>query len=643
MRSGLVISKRRMLDWCIAKGNDTRTYIDNTDPENPVTVYPVFRFRQTDIAGVINNPVGILDIRSSIKQSDTVLNNVVQRFSGAIASYIGDNQQRNAYPAGMLELHIRTPRWQRNMLQALNFRYGGFGNGNNNQCLISELDIEPLGNVLGIKTADTNDINGRLTNLNLKNNKDLKRIEIYAISEDTLDISDNINLEFLLVGNDFGAVDTLLLANEYPLLTHFNMGNNNLTDISGLNAPNLTSLSVFDNTTLGNIDISVFPNLLTLSANNTGMTALDVSDNVNLETLYLGGTGNQVNNNNLVNNIVGNELLSNLKILSVRSAKNTKPFELDDHPLLETLYARQTSDYTAFELGVNLNLNLKTIITQFTPQPIPYNFNTYPNLEDLRSYGGSFSLINTASSTNLKNIHWVNTTSEDLGVIDLSNNLSLNNIGRITGSGFTKIKLPDINMTRVWVQSSPNLTEIQNLNIPKNRNALWVYNTQLQELSIDNISNLTSLIIGGGSETFNTVGGLGSKLPTMVLLNIQPTPLIYSFELGTDLPMCRCLVLKGDYLNVSYNTRKTWLSNIQMVRIYPSSSSGLATDGDQVANLIIDLSATSWNLSSQDIATPDNVGGTIDLRGNCTSPAPSTALTDALDLLNTKGVTVLTN
>src|SRR5690606_6588129 len=134
------------------------------------------------------------------------------------------------------------------------------------------------------------------------------------------------------------------------------------------------------------------------------------------------------NNNNFGNSIIGADDLSELRVLStVNAGVANFTFNLDNYPLLEEIYSRNSGGATTpFELGVNLNLNLKTIITQNTPQPIPYNFNTYPNLEDLRNYGGDFSVINTASSTNLKTIHWVNATSEDLGVIDLSNNLSLN-------------------------------------------------------------------------------------------------------------------------------------------------------------------------------------------------------------------------
>lgn len=638
MRAGLVISKRRMVDFCLAKGNDTRVNVDDTDPENPIYKYPIFRFSTSTGWGIpsyVENTIGVLDVRSTIKQSGNIYNTRVQRFNGGINGFIGDDKMRNHYPAGTIDLYIRIPRTQLGVIKSVTFQPGG--SPIDTHYNINFLDVGFMRNLQAIRTRE---VESPISN-NQKLPKHIKSIDIRNSVFDDLDISECLNLQEAILSN--GKIKNLIVANEYEILDSIQLQNNSLTDISGLNAPNLTNLQVFNNTTLGNIDISVFPNLLTLSVRNSGMTALDVSGNVDLESLYLGGTGNEANNNNFGNNIVGNELLSKLRILSVRSAKNTKPFKLDDHPLLETLYARQTSDYTAFELGVNLNLNLKTIVTQNTPQPIPYNFNTYPNLEDLRSYGGGFSVINTTSSTNLKNIHWVSVTSEDLGVIDLSNNLSLNNIGRITGSGFTKIKLPNINMTSVWVNNSPNLTEIQNLNVPKNRNTLWVYNTGLQELSIDNISNLTSLIIGGGSETFTEVEGLGDKLPTMALLNIQPTPLVYSFELGTDLPLCRSIVLKGDYLNISYDIRKTWLSNIQMVKIYPMSTSGLATDGDQVANLIIDLSATSWNLSNLDVATPDYIGGIIDLRGNCAIPTPSTTLTDALDLLNTKGVTVLTN
>ena len=62
MRSGLVISKRRIIDHCLAKGNDTRVYVDETDPLNPVNVYPIFAFKQEDV-GSLPVPSGVIDIR----------------------------------------------------------------------------------------------------------------------------------------------------------------------------------------------------------------------------------------------------------------------------------------------------------------------------------------------------------------------------------------------------------------------------------------------------------------------------------------------------------------------------------------------------------------------------------------------------
>ncbi len=93
-----------------------------------------------------------------------------------------------------------------------------------------------------------------------------------------------------------GQVPTALI----EVATNLNLVNNGITDITGIeDFIALTSLNVSDNT-IGSLDISNSPNLITLTANACGLTSLDISQNTLLENLS--ADSNQLTSLNTTNN-----------------------------------------------------------------------------------------------------------------------------------------------------------------------------------------------------------------------------------------------------------------------------------------------------------------------------------------------------
>lgn len=93
-----------------------------------------------------------------------------------------------------------------------------------------------------------------------------------------------------------GQVPTALI----EVATNLNLVNDGITDITGIeDFIALTSLNVSDNT-IGSLDISNSPNLITLTANACGLTSLDISQNTLLENLS--ADSNQLTSLNTTNN-----------------------------------------------------------------------------------------------------------------------------------------------------------------------------------------------------------------------------------------------------------------------------------------------------------------------------------------------------
>ncbi len=149
-------------------------------------------------------------------------------------------------------------------------------------------------------------------------------------------------------------------------VTTLNVSNSSITDLTGIeDFTALTSLSVYDNN-LGVIDISSNVNLETLDCQFTGLSTLDVSANTALTNLYANGNSitsiDLTNNTELIqlgmysNGLVTVDVSNNTKLITIDLFQNQlTSIDLSNNLLLEDLLL-ENNNLTSLDLSTNTAL-----------------------------------------------------------------------------------------------------------------------------------------------------------------------------------------------------------------------------------------------------------------------------------------------
>lgn len=691
MRRGAIINKKRVIDTCIAKGNDTR--VDNTNPLNPA--YPIFRYRQIQIGDFPLIFDGELLLRSAIIQSGNVLNSHIQLQNPVNPSVrIGDNQQRNYYPAGLLELHQRVHKTQVKNIKCIDF----YLNTTINTAYATDyIDVSAYKELIYIRAGLIS-----VTYFDCSKNLKLKVVHIKNNNLTNVNIQNNVSLVIFNVSHENvlgnGNISSLTLASSYNSMLTFDISNNKFISFPALVAPNLTSLSVSFNPTLGSIPFGNFPNLETLKAARCGLTQLDLSNNNFLKTIDI-GINQSGNNNNLTNqanisncllletlsavscgltaldvsnnteltdlrirtfygqvasknnfgtNLVGLYNLVKLKALDIDSANVTMTnIDLEAFPEIISLLAANNPNLTGNLLTTTDKPFLNTI-NVFATGINFFNTNHTPNLG--RLIINNLNQIDFTVLTKLYQLNCDNTSSGTLTVIDLRNVIvSMTSLQVLINSKVTALYLPTTQVTNFGCYSCNNLSTFVINNISRTNTSLFITNLALATLNTsfgatNCFPNLTQLAVGGANDTYTSTKVFDDRKNNLITLVVLGTHFKVDGNLGTDTCAVATFInINGDS-DLSYTGSGTFGATMGRVFLRPKTGSGLATDGNQVANLIIALSLKTWATAGNNIiAGSPYANRVIDLRGNCAVATPSTALTTALNLLITKGVSVLRN
>lgn len=190
--------------------------------------------------------------------------------------------------------------------------------------ILKTINVDNITNLqeLICKSAD------QLTNLNLSTNAGLKKLVLSDTAINTIDVSNNLELEeFNCVNWNSNLTKVVLGENEKLKVLTVSTSN---TDLSSINLEGCTGLEVLDLqgiVGLKTVDVSRIPNLKKLSCDGTGIQKLDVTKNNDLE--YLSCSLTNIRTLNLLNN----------KKLTYLDASRTKLKELNltENTLLETL------------------------------------------------------------------------------------------------------------------------------------------------------------------------------------------------------------------------------------------------------------------------------------------------------------------
>ena len=341
-------------------------------------------------------------------------------------------------------------------------QYTSIPDSNFEQALI-DLGIDSEGTLDGqVLTADI--IGVTTLNVSSKGITDLTGIQAFSALE-TLHCYSNVQLQTLNVFNNTALTEirsyncditSLTLPNNNSL-QYLSIGNNNLSGLDVSAYPSLTYLSCGNNigNSIGNLDLSSNPNLITLWCQNAGITNLDLSQCTNLDLLVC------YDNSLSSLDLSANTALSNIRCYS--SGINTLTFSNSNY---NSLLYLDCSDNPIGSLDASV----------------------FPNLVTLYCAVNNLSTIDVSNLTSLIDFGlWDN----NLTSLDLSNNASLE-----------------------YVEPGSN-TNLSNLTLPNNKTTLtqlWAYDMNLSSLNYAEYTQLQYLDIGINNFTSADI----SMLPNLI-------------------------------------------------------------------------------------------------------------------------------
>jgi hypothetical protein len=201
-------------------------------------------------------------------------------------------------------------------------------------------------------------------------------------------------------------------------LEFYDFSNNYLTKVIFNNNSKLTTINIMDNDSSINlqlINLNSLSNLQTLNLTNSKLSndKLDLSDNLNLQTLYLKGTD--------IKEVILPYDLKNFKYFETDLSNNQIKVISRD----QSFFQRYQKTETKLELGL---FNFKGTL----------DFSSFSNLQEL----------------------YINGNNQDLKVIDVRSNFFLSNL-IISNTSITKLDLTqNMNLKNIILTNNPNLKEI---------------------------------------------------------------------------------------------------------------------------------------------------------------------------------------
>lgn len=182
----------------------------------------------------------------------------------------------------------------------------------------------------------------KLTSLNVSNNPNMAYIECNTNPLEKLDVTNNDKLEHLMCGS-CGLTELDLSGN--PILCHLDAFNNKLESLDFSNNPKLKRLDIWENQSLGNVDVSMLSELQYFNCSYNNVTKIDVSNNHELQKLSCA-----------YNSISKLDLSNNPKLAYLDCACNRiGSLDISNNPQLYFLQAF-TNDFTKLNIGSNSRL-----------------------------------------------------------------------------------------------------------------------------------------------------------------------------------------------------------------------------------------------------------------------------------------------
>ncbi|WP_299438612.1 M4 family metallopeptidase [uncultured Aquimarina sp.] len=391
--------------------------------------------------------------------------------------------------------------------------------------------------------------NNALTTIDLSNNLNLESLMLKENSLATVNVLNNTELVSLRISDN--NLTTLDVSNNVNLST-LRCDTNNIAILDVSNNTQLVHLDVYNMATLTSLDIDSNTNLQAFKANNTGITTIDFSNNPLLRLVYLHQT--PIANVDFSQNPLIEELrvqntqitaldvslqtaLTNLNCsqnslsyLNVKNGNNTAitDFDASSNPNLSCILVDDlANDYSTWTKDAATSFN--DTYCRYTAIPDANFEAALSSYDDISNDG----LVPTAAIENVANLNVTLQSISDLtGIqdftalkklscefnnltsIDVSNNLlleelyvSLNNLTSLDVSNNTALK-----------KLGANTTNITNLDLTNN--------SALEELNIFSNSNLTSLDVSNNP----LLNRLIASSTSITSLDVSSNPLLTELQ-----------------------------------------------------------------------------------------------------------------
>ncbi len=266
-------------------------------------------------------------------------------------------------------------------------------------------------------------------------------------------------------------------------------------------------------------EIKYFTNLKELTIHESGLTSLNLDDNILLENLHVHSNLSIINlekNTKLKSLYINNEELTNID-LSTNTAlteirfltKKLATLDLQNNVLLERFTLHYDDQITAIDFSNNINLNYVSL--RDNPELASINVTNNTNLDHLIIYTSKISNIDVTNNTELTYLGVLDTDISSLNVsnnlklkdlvinaplltsIDISNNTALETFD-LAASQVTNIDLSNNTLLKTAFLNNNKLT---NIDISNNTllDRFYISNNEITSIDFTNNTNLRELEI----------------------------------------------------------------------------------------------------------------------------------------------------
>jgi hypothetical protein len=226
-----------------------------------------------------------------------------------------------------------------------------------------------------------------------------------------------------------------------------------------ISSNNLTSLNIYGGLTV--LDVSTNVNLQTLYCNNNSLTSLNLSSNINLQSLYCG-----------VNSLTSLDVSANVNLQNLYCNINSlTSLDVSANVNLQNLGCAYNS---LTSLNTSSNVNLQYLDCSNNNSLTSLNLFGAINLQYLYCNGNALISLDTSTNVNLQTLYCYN---NPLTTLDVSSNVNLqtlycgnNSLASLVTTGLTQL---------IYIQTSVNLLPSSEIN------------TLLANLVLANLSNGT--------------------------------------------------------------------------------------------------------------------------------------------------------